>query len=564
MQNNLHSLIKIIFYIFIFLFAPLPHSYAEDQTGTPFDLQGFIDKEIKSGKKQIVIPPGQYRVTPQDRVHLALKDLNDLEIIADQTEMICTETTLAISLNNCKNLKLRGLTIDYDPLPFTQGKIIALAPDKKWMDIELYPGYPENKIIPFKLEIFEQEKNILRTEDYYGYSVEKKSPGKYRINKPSDYRFDPKKHVEQVGDIAVIANEHTLHGNSPHCVVLDHCENVTLENITLYASNCFGFFEMNCNATHYYRCRIDRRSPADDLVKRSYPRVRSLDADAYHSKYAIRGPVIEECSARFQGDDCINICGDYHLITASQGKELRVLAKSVMNIRPGEPVELVMYNGCRLPDATAVSVESDGKIKEDERAYLSKQNMEESLKNARSLSNAYKITLDRDVDIPLGGVICSTNRMGNGFAVKGCNFGFNRSRGILIKASNGEVSNNKIEGSWMSAILVSPEYWWLEAGSSSNLKITGNQITGCKGIPILVESTAGDGNTAPAGAHQNIFISKNKIMNCAKPGILVTSTHGLQIEDNQFDLIDDKGTIPYLMQRAGMDKLEDIIKINCE
>ena len=346
--------------------------------------------------------------------------------------------------------------------------------------------------------------------------------------------------------------------------MLDYCVNVTLEGITLYASNCFGFFETNCNATHYLRCCIDRRSPADDLVKRGYPRVRSLNADAYHSKYAVRGPIIEECSAYYQGDDCVNICGDYHLITASQGKELRVLAKYAMNIQPGEPVELVMYNGCRLPDATAVSIEPDGKIREEERAFLSKQNMDANLKNARTLSNAYKITLNREVNIPLGGVICSANRTGNGFAVKGCNFGFNRSRGILIKASNGEVSNNKIEGSWMSAILVAPEYWWLEAGSSCNLKITGNRITGCKGIPILAEAIAGDGGTAPAGAHQNIVIAKNSLSNCTKPGILVTSTRGLKIEENQFDLTDGQGIIPHLMQKAGMNKLEDIIRINCE
>jgi hypothetical protein len=36
---------------------------------------------------------------------------------------------------------------------------------------------------------------------------------------------------------------------------------------------------------------------------------------------------------------------------------LRVLAKHGMNIKPGDPLEIVDYSSHRLPDAKAVSVE---------------------------------------------------------------------------------------------------------------------------------------------------------------------------------------------------------------
>ena len=35
-----------------------------------------------------------------------------------------------------------GLTIDYDPLPFTQGRIVSLSEDKRVHEIELFDGYP--------------------------------------------------------------------------------------------------------------------------------------------------------------------------------------------------------------------------------------------------------------------------------------------------------------------------------------------------------------------------------------------------------------------------------------
>ncbi|MGO8925549.1 MAG: hypothetical protein ACLQU3_01305 [Limisphaerales bacterium] len=55
---------------------------------------------------------------------------------------------------------------------------------------------------------------------------------------------------------------------------------------------------------------------------------------------------------------------------SSQGRELRVLAKGNMNIQPGDPLELVLYTGGRLPDAKAVSVQPAGAILEDKRAFL--------------------------------------------------------------------------------------------------------------------------------------------------------------------------------------------------
>lgn len=46
--------------------------------------------------------------------------------------------------------------------------------------------------------------------------------------------------------------------------------------------------------------------------------------------------------------------------------------------------------------------------------------------------------------IPDGSAVCNPLRTGNGFVVKDCDFGHNRSRGILIKASKGEVTGNRI------------------------------------------------------------------------------------------------------------------------
>ena len=65
---------------------------ADSVARAPFDLQKFIDTELTAGKKRVVVPPGQYRVTPKQSVHLSFKDLTNIVIVATGAEMILHET----------------------------------------------------------------------------------------------------------------------------------------------------------------------------------------------------------------------------------------------------------------------------------------------------------------------------------------------------------------------------------------------------------------------------------------------------------------------------------------
>ena len=105
--------------------------------------------------------------------------------------------------------------------------------------------------------------------------------------------------------------------------------------MTLYTSPCFGFLEHACDGSTYLRCKIDRRAAADDPVRRGFPRMRSLTADAFHSVGARKGPAIIDCTAKFQGDDCVNIHGSYHFVMACRRQELRVAAAGADDDRGG-------------------------------------------------------------------------------------------------------------------------------------------------------------------------------------------------------------------------------------
>ena len=515
-----------------------------------FDLQRFIADALKTGSKNVVIPAGRYLVTAQAGRHLLFKDLADVEILANGVEMVCTQTVQAIGFEHCRNVHLRGLTVDYDPLPFTEARITALAPDKRWVEFEIIAGYPDTSLEE-RIEIYDPETRELRRETT-GWSKEFQALGdhRYRIAKPPGYRFRENSDTERVGDILVTNNAFPAKAGG-HAISLSQCTGVTLEDVTVYSSPCFGFIEDRCDGDTYLRCRIDRRALGDDPVKRTFARMRSLNADAFHSTEAAKGPAILDCTAKFQGDDCVNIHGVYHLVTGSNGSTLRVAALGRMTIEPGDPVEFLPYSGERPADAVTVKIEPDAGITEAEKAFIRKLSLNDQNKQRLLGGNAmfFKVTLDRAVPLAMGSAVCSARHVGNGFVVKGCDFGYNRSRGILIKASHGEVSGNKITNGWMAAVLIAPEFWWFEAASASDVAIKDNIIIGCRRPAIEVIAQGGNNQPLPSGAHRGIRILGNTFTQSVWPNIHVSSTAGLIMGDNILTPNDPATFVPPLESR---------------
>jgi hypothetical protein len=526
------------------------------------DLRALINKELSAGNKRIVVPPGRYRVRAERGSHLLFSNLADVEIIADNVELVCTSTVRALSFEDCSNVTLRGLAVDYDPLPFTQGRITAMATDKSWLEFEVTPGYPDNELKgPF--QIYDPSTRSLRRGDgRWSDEVQSLGGKRYRVSKDHRHQFDPAEDTEQTGDI-LVARSAFGKGGSPHAIELRGCKGMRLIDITVFASPSFGFLERNCDGSTYLRCVVDRRAPEDDPVGRSVTRMRSLNADAFHSKDAPKGPSIIACTARFMGDDAVNINGRYHLVRGSKGREVRIaVIDQDTTIQVGDPVQFLPYSGPRPHDARVVRRQPDSQpFTAGEKAFIRRLRMDERMRTELLEGDVtfHTLTLDREVALAAGSAVCCPLRLGNGFAVKDCDFGHNRSRGILIKAGNGEVSGNRITNSRMHSILVSPEFWWMEAGMSSDLLIKDNIIKGCLQTPIQIHARGGNRGILPAGALRNISILDNRIEDSAWPLIHVTSTSGLVIRNNVLP------AVPSGQARGENDKpAEPILLENCE
>jgi hypothetical protein len=297
-------------------------------------------------------------------------------------------------------------------------------------------------------------------------------------------------------------------------------------------------------------------------VPRASPRLRSLNADAFHSKNAVKGPAIIECFAHWQGDDCVNINGRYYYVAGSQGRTMRIVAFDEPVVMPGDPVEFLPYEGGPLPRARAVSITAAVEpLSAAEQAFFQNVKLVDTTRQRFNRDGkVYSLVLDREVNPPPGSAVCAASRVGSGFLVKDCDFGNNRSRGILIKASQGQVTGNRITKSRMAAVLVAPEFHWMEAGCSSDVVVKQNIFEGIGQTPIRILAAGGNGEPLPAGAHRNLSILGNRFADCPWPLIEANSVTGLTVTGNVWPETPPPGSMAAKPGRPAV----SVLLLNCE
>lgn len=158
-----------------------------------------------------------------------------------------------------------------------------------------------------------------------------------------------------------------------------------------------------------------------------------------------------------------------------------------------------------------------------------------------SLDTGYRVTLDQPLNVDAGDLITSPDRNGNGFEIRDSRIENHRARGLLLKASDGLVENNTIDGSTIGGIVMLAEpFVWQEASFSENVIIRGNTV-------MNTGRQYGDPSNAAGGAivvstpegwigrdHSNITIENNVIDSNAGPGVILRQVQGVQVNSNHF------------------------------
>lgn len=501
-----------------------------------------VKDAIASGARSFRIPPGNYRCATGMRI----EGTDGFTLEGQDATLIFTPGAGGLRFEKCTGCAVTGLTLDLDPLPYTQGTIVAVNPAETTFDFRLDDGYPDflagSQAGLMRCAFFEPsgtaELGIIDT------SIPKPVEIDARVYRGAASRpFDVEARPLQPGDRVAIAL-----GRPDGGLALHECSAMRVENVTVFASGGMAIVESGfADGGHVYeRCRVVRRPGSGRLMASA--------SDGLHSMTQRTGPTLKNCEIAHCFDDLVNIHGflSFALERGRNGAWV-VAGPAGQDFSPGSLVRFY-----RSPDAspigearilscepsTAMDPQRIGKRVEDHFATTWPGLSLRSFFNPQPV----EVRFDREVGISPYDFMTCGDYGGAGAVIEDCFFHDGHVRGILLKSSGSTVARCRFERLARSGIVLAPELYWLEGPFPDDVRIMGNTLTDCgfgsvstrekywEFAPLMTVSGFADRlfpprYTAAINMARLDFID-NRIVRAPGPGILVMNAQDVTVSGN--------------------------------
>ncbi|MBM7564232.1 Ig-like domain-containing protein [Paenibacillus sacheonensis] len=494
------------------------------------DLQSMIANAVSQGKTRLVIPPNTYRIGMRgDATLIPITNAHNLEIVADGVTVVATKLTRALSVTDSSDVTIEGMTINYDPLPFTQGKVTAIAPDLSYIDVELSAGYPRQLFD--RLTVYDPETKFQKhgIDFLWGTKSAWNADGTIRVS------------LAKVGDNVAIGDPVTLSGGQesggiPHGISVGGSSGIVFKHVTLNTAPGMGYLEAGSEGgTVLDDFKLIPGPPPPGGTEK--PLLTSV-WDGLQFKTSHKGPIVENSVIQSAGDDSFSIQNGDIGVLKSAGDELVIaLRDGSQTLHPGD--RLKRFN--TSPEAIVVSGEpvnlADAGV---DPAIVDKIKTAADWTPFKFGDNVYyRIKLDRTSPFKAEDFIYTPDRMGNGFVFRN-NQVYSPGRGMLLKAGDGLIENNVFRGGDKAIIVSSEGVTDTHSGAGSNLTIRNNTIidTGYH-HPMPWSEQAGaiafsSENIKSAKAFENIVIANNTFDGVRGLNLNLTNVKNAKVTGNKF------------------------------
>jgi len=507
------------------------------------NLQQLLDDAVKSRATVIRLPKGRVEIAGK----LALKNAAGLTIEGAGTTLVFTDCSgTAWSFFSCKNITLRGFAIDFDPLPFVQGRITKLSKDGKVYEFEVAKGYPglrkEDQKSYRQGYIFEPHRRRWKpwVPDLYARKVEivDARHGRFIMG------YAPPGHeLIEVGDRLVM----TLRLGS--AIRMNDCENVRIEDVTFLAAPGAAYLGRYMRGDNYYRYTIKPGEPPPGATEE---RLISTCADGLNIAYATKGPTIEKCRFSFMGDDSVNFHGVTFAVLATPGERELLVAWPYST----------EYLGTVIPKGAVVRRLQPGNYAVVGTAKLAsfmplKETTPEQMaaiqkvwpRGKKGRGTVFRLVLETPLTAQPGDYLDIPASNAPGFVIRDCEFTDHRARGLRIMASHGVIERNVFRRLKHSAITLGAEYaFWREAGWVEDIVVRDNVIEDVGRDTAMLASRAYSKGAInvfvrrdresklplwPGNRH--LVIEGNTIRDCPAAAIRIRGAQDVQIRGNRIE-----------------------------
>jgi len=454
---------------------------------------------------------GKVKGNPQDSIFrpyypyakgLDFNGVRNITLEAAGATFLCEGWMEPVSLNNCSNIKIKGLTIDYNRKPNTEGIITEVQAD--WFVAEFDSIYTLNPEMSLRSFMFHDVKANRRMH------LEMYLP-RYEMLSPHRLKIFGKLDKSMTGN--ALMTPHTYHFR-PAILMLD-AKNIALENVTIHAQPGMGI--------------VGHRSENIDMhglrIVPNVGRHLSSNTDATHFT-SCKGYIrYTNCQFDGHGDDAVNI-HNYYLTIQKPAK--------------GVGYDLVLKGAdwhAQVLDYPDVA-DTMELVNKHTLAVVKKLVVKTVQNNIPELRSQVTFNEPLPIDIENYNVI-NVTRLPR-VEITGCTVTNNRARGFLIKTLNVKIENNLIRNCTGTAIHVGAEGGCHEGPGSSNIQIRYNRIVGCGGGAGTIDGACGiavsvlSTQEATTPLHSRILIEGNTIEGeAAENGISVNRASDVTIRYNE-------------------------------
>jgi len=489
-----------------------------------------IAAAIQAGPgSRVCLEPKTYRLKENTRsdTQFELANAQGITIEGNGARLINTPTNNLIRLRACRDMTVKGLVIDYDPLPFTQGTIININARTGIFDLALHENYPlppTDAWVKARLGqagwqwgcVIDPKKRHRRWDVQMHFFIQSVQPitGKartYQIEvtpqfrkalspvQPGDRFFLPLPYVRSEGRGGSMGTNFSVTA----------CSDCVIEDITFYSARSGMVFGISHNEGKITLRKLNVRfKPDSDRVCTSW-------RDGIHSKDNRVGPVIEHCYFEGMLDDSINMGAN-----TAMAREVRSDTEFVLTGASFQQGDQVLVwdpvTGQTLSNTTVTGLRRD------------RQGVVVTLQDAVTPVVVGQKRAHKDINSTH---FYNLTRCGRGFIVRHCTFKPQRRHALLVRAPDGLIEDNFIDSVGGSAVVLGNETGSFYEGPFPNHTIVqNNTIRNTQGTAIHVYTRT---KSRSAAMTRGVQIRNNTITVLpGKKGIVVEQARDVVVEGN--------------------------------
>ncbi|ANJ27790.1 right-handed parallel beta-helix repeat-containing protein [Agromyces aureus] len=497
-------------------------------------IQSMITAAIETGAPQVKIAPGTYAVssTPQSAGSLLTIDGADgLKINAKGVTIVGQELTRAVNVVKSRNVTIEGLTIDYDPLPFTQGAVSAIAPDLGWIDVTLDEGYPEKAFS--RVSIYDPATGFQKAgiNHLWGTTAAFTEPGVVRVT------------LAGLGKGVDLGDPITLSGGATgteHAVSFEESAGSKLKNVTVHTAPGFGLIDVSGDGgTVLDGFRLVPGPPPPGATKAP---LLSAIWDGIQFQSVGKGPTMINSEIRNAGDDSFSIQTRAMPVLKVEGDRILVGFPDrwkAVALEVGDRIQ--QFRDGPAPRVTAVTKVDYATAGIDPAVQAKVDEAQTQGWNPWNLSkdSVYELTLDSADVFQAAQFVFNPDRMGNGFVFKN-NVVRSPGRGILLKSGDGVIEGNTFEGGDKAIMIATENEADSHGGAAYDLKIRNNVFRGTgyhHDMPWSAQAGSvgmAGGNVTSKRAYDHILIEGNLFESIRGLNLNISDASDVTVRNNVF------------------------------